>query len=407
MKFNRSAVESLRIYSEGVVDSLDLVYEEGWNEDVKDVIVILSASHSGSSLVYNALSSSVNIVSPAGEHEPWLFLSENKHPFTESDKVEVLQNKRLLLRLIRNDLLVRTDEVASPEYLLLLRNRMKIRGRNLPRHIEEEILVDSVVDRVLHQHIQKRGFGFEDSLRAPTSERQIADQQHCYPIENPPHIDVPLARLVRSDELSTKTLLFKSPSDSYRPGMYEQLFPNADIKYVHLTRGYAQTINGIMDGWLAGQNAFISNGVGLVGQELDIAGYTEDEQTSAYWCFDLFPGWEAFRSADLLTIGALQWIRAHSAILTDFNPGARVQFEGLYADRGNFVAELEAATGIETAASIWDVPVMTTHKPRQARWKSRAGIFNRLDELVSADLISELKDINNELGYSEDPSTWL
>lgn len=401
------SVDSFREYSERVTDSLDTVQDIGWNEDVANVLVILSASRSGSSLVFNALSTSPNIVAPAGEHEPWLFLSENKFPFTQSDQIEIINNKELLLRLLRNDMLIRESEVDSQEYLLLLRNRMRVRGLILSRDIEDEVLADNVVGSVVHQYLQQRNFGFDHFLPVPNSIRQLTSGDHVYPVENPPYIDIPIARRANTEELKSRTLLFKSPSDAYRAGLYEELFPNAKIKYVHLTRGYAQTINGIMDGWLAAKDAFISNGVGLTGRKLNIAGYTQDQQTSNYWCFDLFPGWENFSNTDLLTIGAMQWATAHRAILRDFHSVGGIKFEKLYSDKDEFIKQLEQTTGTKTEPKVWEIPVMATHAPRQARWKTREGIFERIRELIRVDIVNELMEVNEAMGYSEEPSTWL
>lgn len=402
-----ASVEDARHYSHDVLSTLDLCNDEGWQEQVRNVVVILSASRSGSSLLFNALSTSPNIISPAGEHEPWLLLSENKYPFTESDQIDEVANKELLLGLLRNDLLVRTTEVDSQEYLALVANRMKIRGLRMPPDAEGEIASGDSVDVVVHQHLQKGGYGLKKTLAAPLNTQELLDKEHVYPVENPPYIEIPLARRASIDEIAIKTLLFKSPSDAYRPGMYEQLFPNANIRYIHLTRGYAQTINGIMDGWLSEDEPFISNGVGLFDAGIDIGGYTRDEQSAKYWCFDLFPGWRSYDHSDLLSIGALQWIQAHRHILEGYRPHQKIAFEGLYRDQTLFTRTLEEMVGCKIDPSIWDVPVMATHAPRQARWKGRETIFRNIHEHLDDEIHTKLKDVNEELGYSEEPETWL
>ncbi len=77
----------------------DLIITEhtGWNERVDDVYVVLCASRSGSSLIFNALASSGKVAAPGGEHEPWLTLTENKFPLLDSDEFGgVVNNKDLL-----------------------------------------------------------------------------------------------------------------------------------------------------------------------------------------------------------------------------------------------------------------------------------------------------------------------
>jgi hypothetical protein len=117
-------IEQLTASIKNVQDSLRLAENEpGWNKEVRHVVAVLSASRSGSSLLFKALSSAREVVAPAGEHEPWLFLSGNKYPFTASDEISDLQNTERFLHLLRNDLLVREDEVDGGEFGDLLWNR--------------------------------------------------------------------------------------------------------------------------------------------------------------------------------------------------------------------------------------------------------------------------------------------
>jgi hypothetical protein len=239
-----------------------------------------------------------------------------------------------------------------------------------------------------------------------TRTTDIGDSEYLLPIENPPYIDQPLARRATLDELGSKTLLFKSPPDAYRPGFYESLFPNAQITYVHLTRGLVQTVNGLMDGWSKNEVDFISNPVGLPGKDLNIEGYSDSDATRAYWCFDLFPDWQAYSDAPLVEVCAQQWLQAHRGIIDNFPVEGRVTFESFYTHRGTFYEGIEATTGIDLRGYDWSEEVMTTEPPSQFRWLKREQLFRSIGEHLTARTLGNVVEMQEHLGYSMEESTW-
>lgn len=370
--------------SQDIINDMHLISDdENWNEEVSEVLVLLSASRSGSSLIFQALANAPGVIAPAGEHEPWLFLSENKHPFTNSDYISSLHNKHLLLKLLRNDLLVRDGEAKEDELACLIRNRLLLRQN---------------IHNVDTKHIEP----LMDALDVPP-----VISPFYWPIENPPYIDQPLARRASLDELREKTLLFKSPSDAYRPGLYESLFPNAKINYIHLTRGFAQTVNGLMDGWNSNEVDFISNAVGSSVGSLNIKEYSNTTITRNYWCFDLFPDWESYTCKSLFEVCSHQWLSAHQSILRNYNPAIQIRFEDFYLNKEKFVKELRDATGINTTTYDWQRTVMSTEKPQQFRWKKRANIFQNLHKHLGKKEIDEVKNMQEKLGYSMEEATWV
>lgn len=388
----------------------DLIVGEhtGWNEKIDDVYVVLCASRSGSSLIFNALASTGKVAAPGGEHEPWLTLTENKFPFLDSDEFEgEINNKDLLVSLIRNDLLVRDRKLSAKDTLDPLRNRLVIRRQNdLP---DFGRLVTSVLNRgnIIGTEWDEvtEEIGRLAVKPMPTKTRQFGGPEYGLPLENPPLIDQPLAHMATEEELQQLPLLFKSPSDAYRPGFYESLFPNARINYIHLSRGFVQTTNGLMDGWQIGETDFISNPVGLR-KPLSIEDYSITEMSSIYWCFDLFKGWEDYTESNLTEVTVNQWLRAHRSIVDNFEPMERLTFEQFYSNPPEFYARLSQLTGIDTSGYDWDKSVMSTETPSQKRWLKRASMFRDLKSYLPGSLLDDVVELQDHLGYNMEEETW-
>lgn len=401
--------------NEGIYSAMRLVpCEDRWNHEVQRVIVILSSSRSGSSLLFNALSRSGDVVAPAGEHEPWLFLSGNKYPFTSSDWLRGpdIRNREILLHLMRNDLLVRQGSVPGEELGDLLWNRFAARRLCMSSSvigILTSLYSTPIVDvngyRLLIEAVSRACLGQRPVVRL----EHITDGRYLLPIENPPYIDQPLARRATLEELALKPLLFKSPADSYRPEFYESLFPRARVTYVHLTRGFAQTVNGLMDGWSGNNIDYISNAVGMNGSPLAIAGYSAagGKVSNVYWCFDLFPGWKDYRDASLFEVCTRQWLQAHTNILRNFSVGHQIMFESFHRAPNRFARDVQAMTGLQLAADHdWSEPVMTTERPRSFRWRKRESLFLNVETFASPALFTEVARLQAELGCSMDETTW-
>lgn len=403
VKTSESLVRKAAGISESVYQSLRLLGDtKGWNENVSRVVVMLSASRSGSSLVFKALSDSNDVIAPAGEHEPWLFLSGNKFPFSQSDKLATISDKDRLLRLLRNDLLIREDSIPSKDFFDLIWNRLAVRNET-----DKQLLLEKL--KVLYNNRLLRKEDKDEILAQiqwdSTPNISLEDKQIYWPIENPPYIDQPLARRATDDELSTKTILFKSPSDAYRPGFYEALFPKAEITYIHLVRGFAQTVNGLMDGWTKDEAGFISNPVGLC-KQLNIASYSSSNITKNYWCFDLFENWQNYTDTSLVEVCAQQWLQAHTNILANFPISARIQFESFYTDKDTFLKDVAQYTAIKSNALNWDQIVMSTDKPSSFRWKKREHIFTNLEQWLQKETLEKVIDLQQKLGYSMEATTW-
>lgn len=351
--------ESADIVISNVIKNLDMpIIDNNWHLDVSKIVVVLSASRSGSSLIFNALVNSNEVIAPLGEHEPWLFLTKNKFPFNSSDHLLSLRSKKMLLKLIRNDLVSRVGETSLDDIALIGRNRANIR-KLLPNYGD------------------------------------------IWPVENPPYVDVRFTHVATNSEITNSTLVFKSPSDAYRKNYFKILFPNADIKYVHLTRGFAQTVNGLMDGWLSNNNDFVSNPI----YGLTMLGYPD----SIYWRFDLFPEWNKHKSSDLLNVCVEQWLSAHEQIIENynFNELSSLKFELIYDDKETLTKKLLHLTGIDTSAYKWAKPIMSTDNPIRYRWRKRADIFRNIQQYIPEMTYRRIVSLQNKMGYSMKEETWL
>ena len=401
-------VDVYRSANHDVLADLYLGEQNGWNDRVKDVFVVLCASRSGSSLIFNALTSTGEVAAAGGEHEPWLTLSENKFPFLSSDEMDgVINKKDLLLRLIRNDLLVRDRRLDAKDVIDPVRNRLILRRQSddegFARLVTDILNRGSILNTEWGAVIE--GIGKLAVKPMPVEAGQFGDSAYGMPLENPPFIDQPLAHIATDDELHKLPLLFKSPSDAYRPGFYEDLFPKAQVHYIHLSRGFVQTTNGLMDGWQMNETDFISNPVGIV-KPLQIEDYSITDMSRIYWCFDLFRGWEDYTHSSLVEVATNQWLRAHRSIVENFEPVERLTFEDFYSNPQAFYARLSQLTDIDTSNYDWSKSIMSTETPSQQRWLKRASLFRNLKTHLSGTLIDEVVELQDHLGYNMEEETW-
>ena len=177
------------------------------------------------------------------------------------------------------------------------------------------------------------------------------------------------------------------------------IFPNAKIKYIHLTRGYAQTTNGLMDGWLSPTSFFAHN----LGSMLNISGYSDHvEFGTKWWKFDFPPNWHEFINADLINVCANQWFSAHKAILDSNVSYLRVQFEEFIRAPSQTIKIILEYLGLNDMEIPSTLPlVMVTEKPKSYRWRKRER------EILALGERKDIQDMMNRLGYAMDPSTWV
>ena len=395
-----------------------------WRDAVRRVAVILTSSRSGSSLLKSVLAEHPDIAALDGEAEPYLALSGNGFGWnSDSDALpaperpEQLANDicdamsvastalptpaELLLRWQRRLLLQFPAEYSQPGALARLRQQLEELLSWACRHATPATAQQLQADILATVHRQAPWrLDYYDGKLGPGTAPPFEGEK----IEEPPFVLPALYRRpLRLDEAGQRCLLFKTPSDAYRPGFYEQLFPRAEVRYLHLTRGFAQSVNGLIDGWLSPHGFFAHDmGQHQHGCALAIAGYSEQSPFGArWWKFDLPPNWRDFTSARLEQVCLNQWSSCQRAILAAGRPALRLAFEDFLRAPDQALQRICAWLELAPLPPCRALPVvMATAAPAARRWHQRRAL---LLELARRPDVAALMA---ELGYQMDPETW-
>ncbi len=407
------------------INGLRAVPPAPWASAVRRVAVILTSSRSGSTLFKEALARHPGIVALDGEMEPLLALSGNgfgHDPACGSDAIATLQNLQVLADNVFDGLSVASDQLAPRaeqqarwtrrlllqfpalfaepvEYARMQRALDEAlayvcsHGAELTPHTASQVVLNSVFWR------ERWRIDYYDGGLGPGDARPF-DQPDK--IEEPPFVQPsPWRRRCTEADVADKILLFKTPSDAYRPGLYEQLFPRADVRYLHLTRGYAASVNGLMDGWLS-PVGFFAHDMARAGIQLQIGGYSDRfEFGQRWWKFDLPPNWRDFTGAPLEEVCLNQWLSCHQHILDSGTRAYRIAFEDFLAAPAATLAQAGAWLGLSPAPAMDELPVtMATEAPAAGRWRKRSAL---LLPMVQRPAVAQ---IMRALDYRLEPEGW-
>jgi hypothetical protein len=392
------------------------------NLEVRRVVVILSGSRGGSSIFKETLARHPLIASLDGEVDPLLTLCGNGFPQnSDSDAIGRVGNAVELADSILDEASFASTQLLDRRLLLRKwRNRLPLQFplhflnagnyRRMTQSLEatlgqvdagdrrgEAELQDLILGEVFRESPWR--IGFYDSRAAPDAGLHFDE---ALKIEEPPFVAPALRRRALAPaDLRGSVLLFKSPADAYRIGMYKQLFPNAEVDYIHLTRGFAQSVNGLMDGWLY-PLGFFSHDLGRIGCELAITGYSDTVPFGRrWWKFDLPPNWRRFTGAPLEEVCLNQWRSVHEAILDSRVCSLRLSFEDFIANPARSLRRITDHLGLPAMALPEALPVkMATEPPCSRRWHKRG------DLLLELGRRPEVRDLMGRLGYSMEPDTW-
>jgi len=297
------------------------------------IVVIHSSSRGGSSLFKEMLMQSPDVSGLAGEEEPYLRLTGNCYPYNPSDEIDDLVQVDTLRKLILDELNETDMQKAWKKRL-----RLQFPGREFPD------IFGNVDEWLEEQQIA----GYYDG----TKERKDWDIRHKY--EEPPYVKPIKGRG------TDKLVIFKAPSNAYRPNLYERLFPEADVRYIWLTRNPCSSINGLIDGWMS-RHGFFSHFIDGFG----------------WWKFDLFPEWREYIEADVPDKCAMQWLSAHQHIYEQIHdrPHYRVKFEDVIQDTNLTMFNVFYWLDLPAPKQFKKPMVMSTAKPRPHRWHDRASVI--------------------------------
>ena len=400
---------------------LRTVPHAAWAHKVTRVAVILSGPRSGSSLLTSLLSDHPAVASMDGEINPLLTLSGNGFGLTsDSDSIHHVVNQALLTDLIFDALGVPAKEVdvewlrarwvkrlvfhfpasfsdraGYEEMAGAVRRgitRDMVRRSGTPRALRDAVLFE------VYRRTPERLWFYDGVMSGAAPKGLWFDEKSN--LEEPPFV-VPASyrRGFVEDDCADKCLLFKTPPDVYRPGLYEKLFPNALIRYVHLSRGFAQTVNGLMDGWLS-PVGFLSH---RMDKSLAIKGYSDVVPFGRHWWnFEVPPNWRLYTEEPLEEVCLNQWRSAHLATLhRDLKP-LRVKFEHFLLDPQRTFDRITGYLDLPNIRAPRQLPiVMSTEKPAGQRWRAREATMMKLAQRCD---VVELMD---ELDYRMESAEWI
>lgn len=407
-----------------VIRSRRKVPRSGLNLSVRRVVVILSGSRGGSSLFKEVLARHPRVASLDGELEPLLTLTGNGfNQSSDSDAIERVVNAGELANNILDEISFPSSELLDAGRLLRKwRNRLLLQfpmhfldldayGR-LERSLKAALSQIDPGDRRSEaelQHLVLSNVFSDEPWRMDyydgSTTQKLGNGFFDEPLklEEPPFVAPALRRRpLAPADAQDAVLLFKSPSDAYRIGLYEQLFPNAEVTYIHLTRGFAQSVNGLMDGWLY-PRGFFSHDMSSVGCELAIPGYSDTVPFGRkWWKFDLPPNWRNFTGSSLEDVCLNQWCSVHGAILRSGVRALRVAFEDFIAAPASTLGRITHQLGLPPVPLPGTLPVrMATEPPRSRRWHKRGPLLIKLSRQP------EVREMMGLLGYSMEPDAWL
>ena len=342
--------------------------------DIRRIVVINSASRSGSSLLYALLAKLPGVIALTGEASPFYKLNIDLERFNphQSEKLptELLDDiidfeglsRDFLADIYLPDKITTTREIDVESYINDLMLRLLLQWTDLDAAEDE---LRSIITLAFESYASANPlFNTEDfylemlaalnsrwpqinpfyydigtdrtALRFPSLEIPVTPPVTLFTIEEPPFILLHPAKRAGAEDLRSSTLLLKSTVDCYRMNLLEKLFPTAVIQVIHLVRNPAATINGIFDGWR--HRGFFSHNLGSCFsshqhiKELKIKGYSDIYPHGAsWWNFDLPPGWQEYADRELLEVCAFQWRSANAEILGNLVSSrlshCRVKFE--------------------------------------------------------------------------------
>ncbi|MFM6130381.1 MAG: hypothetical protein ACKPBV_16925 [Sphaerospermopsis kisseleviana] len=389
------------------------------NEKVKKVAVILCGSRNGSSLLKTIVSKSQDVAYLSGEEEPFYILTGNGFPYSSlSDEFHIVQNKQELLDNIFDEMGVNTKDININQIIHNWKNRIPLQDplinptliykdiERIWRSYESSSLTEfEYTYEELNQmfletfYHGRQEFGYYDII--PENTPYLINGVNRPKIEEPPYV-IPAQRrpLIESD-FEDKVFIFKTPQDCYRKGVFEQLFPNAEIKYIHLSRGFAQAVNGLMDGWLS-ETGFFAHNMDLINDKLNIKGYSDVVKGGdKWWKFDLPANWSLYKNEPLEEVCLNQWHQAHETIINHNYDALRIKFEDFALSPQETLDKITDYLGIKKVITRKLPLIMVTETPSDYRWHKRK---NLIEKLAKQPKVIQLME---KLGYSMDPKTWI
>jgi hypothetical protein len=405
---------------------------------IRQVILMLSASRGGSSLLFHLLAQTGQLLSLDGEHVPYYKLNSFSAFESNSSSDEISSAANGDISGLSQDIIAGLgmgpelkqpdiDEFANRLALQfpLQWPRLNISAEELIWHIRRAYttfyahhsqwdsslyllwlfqLMRSTHPQVNPYYYDLLSTGREKYFIGCQAALEPPDPYYC--LEEPPFIAVRPRKYPEVKDIKEKPLLLKASIDAYRLPLLSALFPNAEFKVIHLVRNPAASINGLYDGWL--DRGFYSYNLASYGEELAIQGYSDRYAWGRdWWNFDLPPQWEKLINMPLEYVCGAQWLGSHEAIINNLASlrhysVMRVCFEDIIlstAHRYQTIERILKFIGIDKDTELWSIlqrppVIMSTRPPQIDRWLARKDLLFPVLHQAS------IKSMSHELGYT-------
>lgn len=384
---------------------------------IQQVVVILAGSRTGSTFLFDQLSSTGKFLCPQGEETPYYRLAgigsfsgehHSDEIHTPPDAKQMDEAGTLLLKDSgRNDTNFFDLQLFEKQLLF----RCGIRYPDLS--FAEGTQARSVVKNTIRAFTENRAepYGKLWSELSKLQETFVPNRNHPLRplIEDTPYVNPVPKCTVGSQDLEKYPLLLKSSSNCFRLPLLRAMYPNAKFRWIVLKRNPAATLSALIDGW---QSDFFHSYLLPEALPISIKGYTDHKMFGdRYWKFDLPPGWQQYRNADLHKVAAFQLYASMFAVQSfldsTLDPIHEIHYEDLLNHdvqarlRSLFHFSLDRKT---------DIPVFPLHRlsaavspPQKGKWKKREEeIFRTLYEFDEGKLLLAAKAFNYNIDRMEE-----
>jgi hypothetical protein len=366
---------------------------------VKKVIVVLAAPRTGSNYLFRLLTATGHFMASTGDETPFyrraglgIFNGSNYDDViagTLDDETLYLAGEELLA-----DVGFREDVPQDPEVfisrilarmalqwphaisLTLIPKLHRFLMQNLklmPPHMSWRDFYISCLDK-----LQKLGLKVDSQMLLSTGTHPL----ELALLEEPPYVVPEPQRPPNDDDFNNHPLLLKTNTNIYRLPLLAALFPNAEFRFIVLTRNPLATTSSLMDGWLS--SGFHSHNVSST-DILQIQGYSDTVPGGdRFWKFDMPPDWQNFKKSTLAQVALFQWHSANQAIAnfisTTGNPVFQLKYEDLAfgQQQAELIAKLLEFSGAATSENIKGIlgnSSIPANPPLAGKWKKRKQVL--------------------------------
>lgn len=391
--------------------------------DIKNVLVVISASRSGSSLLYHLLSGHPAMLAPQGEEITFYklaglglideldasdaisnsitsrqserealamdILRDTGHPYARTDNQDFPVDHYLVDSVQRLILQWPEIDFDSDDLYRVARNALEIHLHTGTTFDACQYWLDLLSTLIAQGHaINPYFYDLPQDLikrRHPFITRIDGPPCSALCLEEPPFI-VPKPKVFpRQTPDIGACLVLKSSSNCYRIEFMKSLYPNAQFSFIYLTRNPAAVINGLMDGWLS--NGFYSASVAGL-SVLNITGYSSIQKpwSRHWWNFDNPPGWTDYINQPLERVCAFQWWSANKHVIDAIENGVIdrymiIKYENLLSQESmkNELAKAFDFAQLPKEAVLngfkVPAPVMAVNPPGARKWIRRAEVI--------------------------------